>query len=425
MPRVPDVLEPNESPWHLLGAAIRQGRRRKKLSQRALATYARVDDTMISHYERAITYPHASTIQLIDDALEAHGFLVMLHAYATEFDRRQAGRKDSNPSDHEDDDMERRTTMRLMAAISAAAVLPLDQLEAVRTGLGLSLDKQIGLNDLEATAYDLAYDLRYHPPKEFISQLAPNLADVQHALAHRTDLDRAGLHRVAGQMSALMAMAVQETGNVSAARRWWRTARAAADSSRDLDLQVWVRGRQALVDSAPRMAAEAVHLSLGRVNAGLLEARTAQARQQLNQGEVKNASDVLHPLDDLATRLPQEAATETKAIWGWSKERHNLERVALRVGAGDPTVYDDLTVMGEHETNPRAYAIIQMEKSLCLLRNGDVPQAVTEAATAYDGLHPAHRTTAVKAWSRRIISELPEKARALPAARELRALTMA
>ncbi|MDF5759309.1 helix-turn-helix transcriptional regulator [Spongiactinospora sp. TRM90649] len=427
MPRRPDPLTPTQSPWHLLGAAIRHWRGDR--TQRELGDAVHVDNSVISEYERGTVHPSADTVRLIDEVTGAGGHLIALHAFAVEFDVLRAGIRRGRPPHTEDDEMERRATVRLLAALSAGAALPLDSLELLRSGLNRALGQADDLDELEAAAYELAYAIRVLPPREFIAKAAPRLADVQYVARHRRDLEQAGLQRVTGQMSALLAIALHELGDPSAARRWWRTARKAADASGDLGLRVWVRGRHAFTEScalrpvdAASLIAEAEALAAGKMSAGLMEARIARSMVEIGSGDAGHDPDLLAKFDEDASRLPDAVAGERAAIWGWSQERHVWERAATCVLIGDPEVYDELTHQARRETNPRAQGILQMRKSMCLVRMGEVEQAVEETARVYGGLPAQHRTTAVRLWADRIVSALPQQAEGLPAVRELRAL---
>ncbi|MFI0424130.1 hypothetical protein [Spongiactinospora sp. 9N601] len=71
------------------------------------------------------------------------------------------------------------------------------------------------------------------------------------------------------------------------------------------------------------------------------------------------------------------------------------------------------------------HATLKMSRGLCLVWAGDTRQDMAEIAAAYGALAlpDEHRTTAVKGWTRQVVTALPAQAASSPAAKELRALT--
>ncbi|WP_158578709.1 helix-turn-helix domain-containing protein [Spongiactinospora rosea] len=416
----------------MLGTAMRFYRSKDGLSQREVSERVRTDHSAIVRWEKGQARPAAELVREYDKVVGAGGLIIELHAEAVALEKQQKGKLTSNSTSGDgDDEMERRATMRLLAALSAGAALPSSALEIIRPQVPEGFDHADDLAELESLAYEHACTIGSLPPREFIADLLPGLADVRHALTHRTDLDMADLHRVSSQLSALMAMALLETGDFTASRRWWRSARDSADASGDLNLRVWVRGRHALVESSKlgtpamaRIAAEAERLANGTASAGLMEVRVAQYSLRAREGDAAGRGPgLLAALDDLASRLSDEVTGEDKAIWGWSDRRHTKSCTGLRVLMGDLEVYDLLTGQVEEESDPRTHAMLKVSRGLCLVRAGDAGQGVAEAAAAYGALPDEHRTTAVKGWTRQVVTVLPAQAASLPAARELRALT--
>src|SRR4051812_42682608 len=126
-----------------------------------------------------------------------------------------------------------------------------DRLELVRRGFDSALGAESSrpdVEDWERTADAYGREVLTVAP----AQLLPNLVADSHELHSLLSsplpaaLQR-DLTRVAGQLAALIAISQVGLGELQAARRWWRTARRAADHARDPALQAFVRGRQAVM----------------------------------------------------------------------------------------------------------------------------------------------------------------------------------
>ncbi|GHE38990.1 hypothetical protein GCM10017673_46730 [Streptosporangium violaceochromogenes] len=404
---------------------------------------------MIGRWERGERLPSRDAVDRLDGAYGAEGVLIALYGFLRKGDTGKSAdmkRKfEGNlataalPKNGGDNDMERRTIMQLLATLGTGATLPLDALETLRTTFDRAVDSagEHALEDWEQIAYQHAYDIRVDPPTALIGKLAVDVADVRHALEARPDIERGGLQRVGAQLAAIMAMALAETGEFWEARRWWRTARVAADASGDLDLRVWVRGRNALVETgAPRpavtsvlrLAAEAEHLAGGRPSVGLAEAWFGRSIVMAVSpaGAAPTPEEVLGRYDDIGAALPAEVTGEHSAIWGWPAQRHANSRATLAVLLGAPTAHEEVVRQMEADgsgADLRSVATGVMRKSMCLISASEAPQGLTDAVDAYTRLPREHRTTSITWWARQVMRTTPEQARSLPAAEELRTLT--
>ncbi len=149
----------------------------------------------------------------------------------------------------DDEDVRRRRFLEL-AGVTMLSGLG-DRLEMVRRGFDWAVGAEsssLEVEDWERTAQAYGREVLTVAP----AQLLPNLvADFHELHTVLTGPLPAGaerdLTRVAGQVAALIAINQVGLGEHQAARRWWRTARRAADRARDPELQAFVRGRQAVM----------------------------------------------------------------------------------------------------------------------------------------------------------------------------------
>ncbi|TDD79966.1 hypothetical protein [Actinomadura rubrisoli] len=334
----------------------------------------------------------------------------------------------SAPPHARDDDMERRALLQLLAVLAPGAAVPAAHLEALRSALerALGIRDEFTVEDWEQAVADHAYSIRVMPPAALVGVLSSDIADVGHALDHRPDLDRPTLQRVSAQLAALMAMALDELDDPHEFR-WWRTAHRAAARAGDRHLEVYTRGRQALCTQrrpgALQGADQAIELAKNRPSAGLAEAYATRAWILARAGDRPGAHRALRDLDELYGRLPVEVTGDQAAIWGWPQQRYADVRTGVRLNLRDPSLYDELPKRPKSRVGPRGQAGGDLKTAWARINAGDVNEGLSDAAEAVSLLPPEHRTVAMRYLVGGVYRALPdEKARALPAARELRAL---
>jgi transcriptional regulator with XRE-family HTH domain/tetratricopeptide (TPR) repeat protein len=217
-------------------------------------------------------------------------------------------------------------------------------------------------------------DFRSVPPGRLLPELITDL---------RASFDSAV---EAAQLSVLTAQTLTSLGQASAARRWWRAARAAADSSAESSVQSAVRAHEVISGLAERRpsvqllaaAQEAVELASG---GGAAQAHTSQALTLAELGRHEEAHRALQKLIDVADELPS-ASTSYGSLTNWSPhERHGAEgRVCARLGygaAGCVLLARALELCPEDWLGERAR--LQMTLAECLAVDGEVAAGVALA----------------------------------------------
>ncbi|WP_433325984.1 hypothetical protein [Spirillospora sp. CA-294931] len=347
------------------------------------------------------------------------------------------GTVDQSPTpDQGDDDMERRALLQLLAALGAGTAVPADALEAVRTRLDGTVATTVpDANEWESVAWEYGHTLLTVPANVVITRLAVDVVEIRRVLERaRTPATRAGLQRASAQTAAVMAMALHDTGDLPAAWRWWRTARHAADASGDRDLAVWTRAREAHNGRyglrhetiVTQLNDAAIALADGKPSAGLASALSNRAVLASEHGDKTTALATLHQLDKVYGRLPASVTGDGSTVWGWDESR--LRQVEggtySRLGQTDSARPALTHAAALCPADRAAYrACITMRMGLCDIHDGEVSHGLESAVTAVTGLPPKWRATYVTHTAHDVLAGLPEKARALPAARELRTLT--
>lgn len=341
---------------------------------------------------------------------------------------------DGRVRDDWDDDMYRRAAMRLISALSAGATLPLGALETVLAGLDrtFGLRSELSVEDWDEVAWEYGHALVTVPSTQVAADLAVDLMEIRHALDNaRSPRVRADLRRVTARLSAALAMALGDIQEHRGQRRAWRTARHAADASGDLDLRVWVRAREAhnarAANRPPQVAVtltdDAIGLAAGRPSVGLAQAFANRAVSLGRLGDGTGARAALRELNQVFGALP--GSMVRTPLWGWREcnlrntEAWTYAYLGDPAGAG-PAVDRALALRIADERYNQAND--RFARAMYLVRGRQVADGLDHALDILAQAAPRHRPGLLR-LIRRLLDALPdEKARALPAARELRAL---
>lgn len=434
MPRRPDDVDPAASPWHLLGSELRYWRDDVlHLSQHEAAARALCDRGDLSRWERGVAQALPDVIGRLDVLYGAQGRLKALHMFATEHGKLRQDAPGPAPDLAEDDDMHRRAAMQLLAALGAGAVIPPGTLETLFSGIEAAAAR--GVDDWEEIVWEHGLSYYTQAPGTLVHTVTADLAEMSRLL-HRTSAPaaRTALLRVSAQLAVLMGMEMSDVGDLDSSRRSWRMARRAADATQDRDLQVWVRGWEAEYGfwagrPAPvlaRLTGEAVHIAKGNASSGLAEALRAQAFIAAAQGDAGTVRASLGALTNVCEKLPHAAVNDrTSPLWSFG-ERDAAWARAYSYGLAGDTTQAVRAVDEAIALCPAAFggniAHYELVRALSLVGDGHIDDGLTHAVATVRAwpISTTRRRTVV-----RILDALPEKGRAVEAARELRALTAA
>ncbi|HEX6469732.1 MAG TPA: helix-turn-helix transcriptional regulator [Streptosporangiaceae bacterium] len=348
-------------------------------------------------------------------------------------------RQGFSPEPAEEDDVERRALLELLAALGVGGTIPVDALERLRYGLEASIEprEDFAVEDWERIATEYGHCVVVQPAKEVIGDLAADIYEI-HRLVKRTKapLRRAELMRVSARLSALMADELHSLGKFGPAWRWWRTARSAADHSGDRDLRVWVLAREAInafnsmrpTQSVLTLSTAAVRLAGGSASAGLAEAHKNRAYGMMKRGDEISARAALQDMRTTFEALSSHITSDEDSIWGWP------ERIMYMA---DSWVYTSFAAPEASSAQERALSLYppqwhtevtraKLFQSITLIRDrdpaGGLEHAMAALATLPDDSH--RRRPSILRLVGQLLDVLPDdRARALPAARDLRAIT--
>ncbi|MEV6986152.1 helix-turn-helix transcriptional regulator [Sphaerisporangium sp. NPDC051017] len=432
---------------HYFGALIRDLRDSyelrvgEPLTVAQLAARTGYSPSMLGAIERGQNLPESGVrIQAIDDALRAEGQLKVLwpvvqrlghctlDELASATNRTIAGYREYGSSAlPQGDDMERRQLFQL-AGLGLFAQSPLFNAgEPVRQMLErvLNTADSLTVDDWQRTCADYLHAVLTRPPATVRDDLVLDLAALQQVIARIPPERAADLQRAAAWLSALHANVLTRLGEYGAARRWWTTARHAADSSGDTDMKVWVRGTEAVFALYSPRAPEAVltlarsarSLAGDRVTTGHIKAVSAEAQAFAVLGRQQEARDRLRHLQELAAR----DVVGEKYGWQPSEVWFTISWVLSHDGAPEAgrEARDRLLAMSpayQNGTNVRLHEAIGIGKQ------GGHNEALQLATQVIAGLDPAYRSQMILHTARMVLDTVPlEKRAALPALGDYRA----
>ncbi|GII75689.1 hypothetical protein Sru01_06710 [Sphaerisporangium rufum] len=390
--------------------------------------------SMLGSIERGECLPESGTrVQSLDDALHAAGQLKILWPLVQRLGHRpidelveatnsalRSYRENGTRYLPQGEDMERRELFQ-MAALGLFAHSPLmDAGEAVRQLIERNLATTgAQADDWQAVCADHVYAVNHRPPAEARADLLIDIAAIRRALTDAPAERVADLQRTTAWMSALLANVLCRLGEHGGSRRWWQTARHAADASGDRDIQVWVRGSEAVfglygsrsTDAVLILARQAQQLAGERVTPGHIGAVCAEAQALAVMGRSQDAMDRLDRLDELAGRSVncQEFGWTDASVWFTRSWVLSM----VDTGEGARMARERTLAASSGIQND---ASVRLHEAIRLSRDGGHNEALLLATGIVHGQAPAFRTHMVLHTARMVLDAIPiDKRPALPA----------
>jgi transcriptional regulator with XRE-family HTH domain len=432
---------------HYFGALIRDLRDTYELRIGEPLTVAQLtartgySPSMLGAIERGESLPESGIrVQSLDDALHANGRLKTLwpvvqrlghrtiDELASTTNRTIAGyRENGNSALPQGDDVERRELFQL-AGLGLFGQSPLFSAgEPVRQMLERAFNTadSYTVEDWQITCADHMHAVLSRPPATVRSDLVLDLAALQQVLAPRVNEHAADLQPVAAWLSALHANVLTRLGEHGSARRWWTTARHAADSSGDTDIRVWVRGIEAVFglysprppEAALTLARKAQSLAGERVTSGLIKAVSAEAQALAVIGRHQEAADRLRRLHELAGR----DILGEKYGWKASETWFTASWVLAYAGATETAraARDSLLALSPSYQNA---ANVRLHEAISISKSGGHDESLRLATQVISELDPAYRSHMILQTARMVLDTVPRDQRAaLPALSDYRA----
>lgn len=342
------------------------------------------------------------------------------------------GTVENSPTpDTGDDDVKRRAALQLITALGSGAAVPPGVMEELLSGIDHVLSLKTDIEEWERVVDDYGHQIYRQPFNVLIPALTADIVAVGELLKKgRSSHEQAGLLRVSTGLSGVLAETLSTMGDDRAARRTWNTARRAADASGDRTLRVWVRGRAAQHASwagsshhaVMTMVTEASHIADGTPSSGVARAYAAGACSAAFHGDNVTAHNNLGKLKRTFDKLPHGSSEPTVLDFQESQLLWNEAYVRTTLGdKGAPTAVDGARAL--YPSTARApITNLYLMRAIDLIKGGEVRESLDLAVTSLnDRPRPVMATRQLIG---QILSAIPGPARTLPAARELRALTV-
>ncbi|WP_121434130.1 XRE family transcriptional regulator [Actinomadura pelletieri] len=342
----------------------------------------------------------------------------------------QAGTVQDSPIPDEGDDVKRRAALHLLAALGAGTAIPPGALEEILSNIDSVLDQGVDVDEWELAVREYGLLISQQPVGSLIKDLTADIIGVGE-LIKRNQAHRADLLRISAGLSALLAIELGDVGERRGARMAWGTARRAADASGDRDLRVWTRAREVQEGfwyGLPRQEitariAEAMNIADDVPCGGLPRAYCVRATMAAEQGDKATARRTMDDLSRLFDRLPA-TVTDDPAVFGWGESRLRWNQAYIYNLIGDTRANRALDAAAAlyPPGTLGPVANLTIIRAIGAINSGDVDTGLDQTRTV---LQDMPVSACRRHMTRQILHRLPEWARPLPEARELRALASA
>ena len=354
-----------------------------------------------------------------------------------------------------DDDVVRRTLLRLMADPGAAVNgWFFGAVERIRRRLDealLGATVSVAMLDhWEGMTGEYGRQYMTVPPMRLLCDVLLDLGDVRRMCEQRQPLEFVErLCRLAARLAGLAGMTMIDAGDHRLARSFFSTARTAADETGDRHLRAWVAVRESLVplyygDSAQAAAAARAAADLAGhqpcvagVMAPVVEARAlarlARARSGGNTrgdaggrggaggAEVRRASAALDRAHEALDQLPEEERRDT--VYGYTERQLLFHQGDALVTLGDNRGADDAFGQALRLYSPAEFldrALVTLGQAWCRLQAGEPEGALRLSQDTLLGLPSQHRPGIVLRSARSLGEAVAAKHGDFPAVRDYR-----
>lgn len=339
----------------------------------------------------------------------------------------------ANGPDHDEERRHLLTCLGLLGVETASHTEPLEPIrQALAGALPGGLQGQL-VQDWEEIAFEHGHAFLTTPPDELLPDLAADLVALLNSLGSApSGAVRTDLCGPVGKLAALMAMTVSTLGERRHARDWWKTARHAADASKDRDLRVWVRGYEAMnalysgrpLSMVLRLSHDAVKIGQDTPGAAVLEAMAARAQAlSMMDGRADEAAVAMRDLEDRWERLPAATPDDRLATRAWPETALHHTAAFTYTHTGDTRLADrarSVALARYPASMRRQRAQIELLRATGMVRAGDIAAGVEHAGRTVEGLAAGQRTTTIQRGARMVLDAVPDADLTRPAVRDYR-----
>jgi hypothetical protein len=398
-----------------------------------------IDPSHLSKWERGLAPIPDDQIPRIDAILNAGNHIIAVHAATTELEehrtRNRVTVEGTGPTRTDEGEMKRRRALQIIAALGAGTAIPPGVLEDALSGIDHSIGDHADVDEWDRLVWEHGHEILRRPPGALVEDLTADTVAIGQVLQRPCPpVVKAGLLRAAAGLSALLAIDCGDAGDGRAARVAWATARRTADASGDRDLAVWVRAREAAESFwamrpdpvVEDLIDQAVKLANNAPLRGLTQAHAVRARLAVKRGDVPSAHAALTDYTRVFERLPAQDTMGRLLPMMASEFGAHFASASIWAGTGDTTqahkALDQATAFLQ-ATRPDAQGDLSnvgLIRAMALVQDREIDQGLDQAISIVRG---KSLSATRRYMTGQVLSALPDKARPLPAARELQALT--
>ena len=354
-----------------------------------------------------------------------------------------------------DDDVVRRTLLRLMADPGAAmdgrffgaAERIRRRLDEALLGATVSVAM---LDHWEGMTGEYGRQYMTVPPMRLLCDVLLDLGDVRRMCEQRQPLEFVErLCRLAARLAGLAGMTMIDAGDHRLARSFFSTARTAADETGDRHLRAWVAVRESLVPlyyGDPAQAAAAARAAadvaghqpcVAGVMAPVVEARALARLARTRSGgnlrgdiggrggaggaEVRRASAALDQAHEALDQLPEEERRDT--VFGYTERQLLFHQGDALVTLGDNRGADDAFGQALRLYSPAEFldrSLVTLGQARGRLQAGEPEEALRLSRDTLLGLPAQHRPGIVLRAARSLGEAVAAKHGDFPAVRDYR-----
>ncbi len=288
------------------------------------------------------------------------------------------------------------------------------------------------LDDWERTAIRYARATRDRPASVLIGDLSRDLEELTRLLVRPLSVSAfQRLTRVAAQMSGLMCLAFCILDDRAAFRRWARTARLAGREAGDPETLSWILAQEAHGHYYSGDLLEAIDVARHGYEVaqtpctGAALAAALEARAQATLGRVKETRNALERAEQALSHLDGDVLIPS--AFGYNEASFRFHEgnayTHLRdVKSAFKAQERALELCGSD--NYTDWAMTRLDHAQCLIYADEITEGLNYASETIAGLAEQKRGGIISLRARTVAQAVPERARNLPAARNLRELLM-
>jgi hypothetical protein len=269
-----------------------------------------------------------------------------------------------------------------------------------------------------------------------LADLAADFAAITECMFRgRSAIAKRQLAEPAALIAALMAKACTDCGYTREARHSWRAARRLSDLSRSPDVQLWVRGNEAMggiYQGRPlpvilELIDRGLNLKGSGPSGGRANLLGSKAQTLALMGQSTEAATALRATQRAFEQLPERVTGTGDSVFGWPEQmlRHGESFVYTHLGStGDAAQAQERALALYPHEQVVSRCQIELHRATCMIRDGYLHEGLDHATATLRALPAQRRQRLVLTVASKILAILPDKERTRPYVAQYRDMLM-